>query len=86
MKNLLLLFGTLLVLAFDMKAQTDAVPLILQKEEPYYGIGLQAGLATGSGIMFRAIIPDRFAAEATIGVITLGDYTYFSSGLEGQFR
>ncbi len=86
MKKFLLLFGVLLVLGSEIQAQSDAIPLILQKEETYYGIGLQAGLATGSGVMFRAIIPERFAVEATIGVITLGDYTYFSSGLEGQFR
>jgi len=69
---------------------TDEVPienpLQAQKTDTYFGIGLQAGLATGSGMMFRAMIPERYAVEATIGIVTLGDYTYFSSGVEAQYR
>lgn len=91
MKSLLQILLALLLINGTVFSQTDEEtmsvnPLKAQKTESYFGIGVQAGLATGSGIMFRAMIPERYAFEATLGIITLEGYTYFSSGIEAQYR
>lgn len=52
--------------------------------EPHWGIGLQAGLATGSGVSVRYSFGNRFAAEVILGYLAIQNPAY-SFGAEGQF-
>jgi hypothetical protein len=54
------------------------------RDENFFALGLQAGLATGSGIAFRYTTPSRFAGEITIGYIAI-EKTAWSIGGELQY-
>lgn len=53
-------------------------------QEPHWGIGLQAGLATGTGVSVRYSFGNRFAAEVILGYLAIQNPAY-SFGAEGQF-
>ncbi len=55
------------------------------KSQMFYGVGLQAGLFSGSGILVRAHFPNRMGAQTAFGVIKLGDNTYWTVGAEFQY-
>lgn len=50
-----------------------------------FGLGLQAGLLTGSGVSFRVHPAGRFGVQVVAGGITLGERFFSSLGIEGQY-
>ncbi len=50
-----------------------------------FGLGLQAGLLTGSGVSFRVHPAGRFGVQVVAGGITLSERFITSVGLEGQY-
>lgn len=55
------------------------------KEQVVYGVGLQAGLLSGAGLVARMHMPNRMGAQIGFGVIGLGDNTYWDLGGEFQY-
>lgn len=54
---------------------------------PYFGLGLQAGFATGVGISLRYTSPQRMAGEFNFGYITAGENrAFYSFGAEFQYQ
>lgn len=54
---------------------------------PYFGLGLQAGFATGVGISLRYTSPQRMAGEVNLGYITAGENrAFYSFGAEFQYQ
>lgn len=54
------------------------------RDENFFALGVQAGLATGSGISFRYTSSSRFAAEINLGYIAI-EKTAWSVGGELQY-
>lgn len=50
-----------------------------------FGLGLQAGLLTGSGVSFRVHPAGRFGVQVVAGGITLSERFFSSIGIEGQY-
>jgi len=89
MKTTLIILSVVSVLATSHAVAQDSTArsATLAEElarEPHWGIGLQAGLATGSGISVRYAFGNRFAAEVILGYLAIQNPAY-SFGVEGQF-
>jgi hypothetical protein len=64
---------------------TDSLNVQDYYRKPSYGIGLMVGLISGAGLSGRATFPGGFAAQSTFFVMTLGKWTHFNIGAEGQY-
>lgn len=53
--------------------------------EQAFGIGLNVGLVSGAGLSGRATFPGGFLTQASFFVMTLGQWTHFNIGGEGQY-
>lgn len=75
-----------------LQAATESVPMHPQetiggkfKQEVLYGVGLQAGLLSGSGLVARMHLPNRMGAQLGFGIIGIGDNMYWDIGGEFQY-
>lgn len=55
------------------------------KSQTFFGVGLQAGLLSGSGLTARIHFPNRIGTQAAFGIIKFGDNLYWSAGAEFQY-
>ncbi|MFZ1573082.1 MAG: hypothetical protein IPP08_07955 [Chlorobiota bacterium] len=51
----------------------------------YFGAGVRLGLTSGTGLTGRFVSEKGFVIGASVFAITLGDWTHFNFGAEGQY-
>ena len=89
----MIIFGVSLLLASVMSsAQADSTPpkppntslAAKLDQQDFFGVGLQIGLATGSGVSVQYSMSNRFALEINGGYLAVQDPVW-SVGFEAQF-
>jgi hypothetical protein len=91
-RRLLILFVLLLCVSASGLAQTtppalDTTGTVGEDfyRNIYFAVGLHASRVSGAGISGRLSLPKGYTFQLTTFVVTLGKYTHFNIGAEGQY-